>query len=415
MTEAVRRIEACRLCGAHDLRPYVDFGEVPLGNNLQEDIEEARAAARYPLDLARCGVCKHFQLRHAVASELLYATNYTYLSGVGDSFVRHFDAYADWAIDRCGLETGGLVVDVGSNDGTCLAAFQARGMRVCGVDPASLAAGIANDRGIETLNTFFDSAAVGQILASHGQADLVTSHNVLAHVDDLATTFRAVYALVREGGWFAFEVGYFREVLRTGCFDTIYHEHLDYHHAAPLVRHLTALGFDVVDVSVNAIQGGSIRLLLRKTGAGTVSPLAAAFLAEERGSVLYDEAFLADWKRMIEDTMIAFHTAVRERTARGELVAGYGAPTKIVLLLQTAGLDTNEIPFVVEDNPHKVGRFLPGSGIAIRPTSDLAVSGIKVVVLFAWNFADDIIAKLRGRGVHAEVITPLPQLKIETL
>ena len=133
-----RSIAACRLCAATDLQEIIDFGEVPLGNNLQETSSAARAAARYPLDLYRCSECGHFQLGHAVAPEELYATNYTYLSGIGPSFVKHFDAYAEWVVATCGLPPDAVVVDVGSNDGTCLKAFRARGYRVCGVDPAGL-------------------------------------------------------------------------------------------------------------------------------------------------------------------------------------------------------------------------------------------------------------------------------------
>lgn len=416
MTGSVRRITACRLCGGGELDRQVDFGQVPLGNNLQETAEAAQAAHSYPLELHRCAVCGHFQLGHAVAPELLYATNYTYLSGIGPSFVRHFADYAAWVEARGILPPDALVVDVGSNDGTCLKAFQALGHRVCGVDPASLAAGIANDNGVETINAFFDSEAVAEIVRRHGQADFVTSHNVLAHVDDLAAVFRNIHSLLRDGGHFAFEIGYFREVLRTGCFDTIYHEHLDYHHAAPLARHLTALGFDLVDLSVNAVQGGSLRLLLRKTGAGAVSDAARAFLDEERGSVLYDEAFLANWRTGIEQRMGAFRDALRERAGRGATIVAYGAPTKATLLMKMAGLGGGDVALVVEDNPHKAGRFLPATAVPIRPTAELDAARPDVVVLFAWNFADDIIAKLRGRFDRpVEIVVPLPELRIETI
>jgi SAM-dependent methyltransferase len=412
MSESVRAIAECRLCGAGDLRRYVDFGKVPLGNNLQLSAEEARKAESYPLDLNRCGVCGHFQLGHAVAPDLLYATNYTYLSGIGASFVKHFAGYAEWAQEHCDLPQGSLVVDVGSNDGTCLKAFQDRGATVCGVDPASLAAGIANENGVETINGFFNASAVAEIMRRHGHADFVTSHNVLAHVDNLAEVFRNIHVLLKDGGYFAFEIGYFREVLRTGCFDTIYHEHLDYHHAAPLARHLTGLGFDLIDLSVNAIQGGSLRLLLRKTGRGEIGPQAAAFLADEKQSVLYDADFLTGWKHRIECQMGEFHALLRAHADRGATIVAYGAPTKATLLMKMAGLDGEEVAFVVEDNPHKAGRFLPGTGVAIKPSSELAAVMPDVIVVFAWNFADDIIAKLHGRfdrGV--DVIVPLPHVR----
>lgn len=412
MKNAVRAIVACRLCGADDLHRYVDFGDVALGNNLQKSQTAAFAAATYPLGLKRCRACGHFQLGHAVAPELLYATNYTYLSGIGPSFIQHFAEYAAWAAERTGVGTGSLVVDIGSNDGTCLKAFQALDATVCGVDPALLAARIANENGVETINAFFDAKAVTEIVDRHGQADFITSHNVLAHVDDLASVFANIYALLRDGGHFAFEVGYFREVLRTGCFDTIYHEHLDYHHSAPLARHLTALGFDLIDLSVNNIQGGSLRLLLRKSGKGDISPEAAAFLAEEQQSVLYDKGYLENWKRRIECQMAEFHRILRAHADKGATIIAYGAPTKAVLLMKMAGLSGGEVAFVVEDNIHKAGRFLPGTGVPIKSSSSLETAAPDVIVIFAWNFADDIMNKLRGKfDLPLEIVVPLPELR----
>ena len=407
-----REIEACRLCGSGTLPRLIDFGAVALGNNLQQDADAARAAAAYPLELHRCAACGHFQLGHAVAPEILYATNYTYLSGIGASFIKHFDAYADWAVDACSLEVGDLVVDVGSNDGTCLKAFQARGMMVCGVDPAPMAAKIANESGVETLNAFFDRASVDEIKACHGAADFITSHNVLAHVNDLAATFADIHELLKDGGFFAFEVGYFHEVLRTGCFDTIYHEHLDYHHAGPLMRHLTGLGFSVEELSVNSVQGGSIRLLLRKTGRGDISPAAERFLVAERASILYDENFLRSWRQKIETSMVEFHALVRRRADTGASIAGFGAPTKATLLMKVAGIGGDEIAYVVEDNPLKTGRFLPGSAVPIMLTAELFRAPPDVLVIFAWNFASDIIGKIEGKlGKPMEVIIPLPELR----
>jgi len=414
--ESTRALKECRLCGSSHLTGFIDFGSVPLGNNLQTTSQQAKEVGAYKLNVVRCHQCSHFQLGHAVAPDLLYATNYTYLSGIGSSFVKHISAYAQWISERCDLPLKALVVDIGSNDGTCLKAFHNRGYTVCGVDPASLAAGIANDNGIPTINSFFDSAAVQEITYRYGRADFVTSQNVLAHVDDLGAVFRNIYNLLKDGGYFAFEIGYFREVLRTGCFDTIYHEHLDYHHAGPLARHLCALGFDLLDLSVNSVQGGTLRLLLKKTGNGVIAEQAQNFLDVEKQSVLYDEEFLINWPRKIESSMVELKKLLSNEASRGARIAAYGAPTKATLLTKLAKLGVTEIAFVVEDNPHKVGRFLPGSCIPIHLTSELISFQPEVIVLLAWNFADDIIAKLRGNFNNpVKVVVPLPDLRVINL
>lgn len=415
MNESIRKLDRCRLCNSSKLKRIVDFGKVPLGNNLQLTEYEAKAAESYSLEIMRCSECGHFQLGNAVAPSLLYATNYTYLSGIGSSFVKHIEAYAQWISEHCDLPEQAVIVDVGSNDGTCLKAFQARGHTVCGVDPASLAAGIANDNGIPTINSFFDTDAVREIILRYGHVDFVTSQNVLAHVDDLGAVFQNIYHVLKDGGYFAFEIGYFQEVLRTGCFDTIYHEHLDYHHAGPLVRHLCSLGFDLLDLSVNSVQGGSLRLLLKKTGKSRISKHAQNFLDSEKKSVLYDENFLGAWSQQIESSMIEFNRLLMEESRRGARIVAYGAPTKAVLLLKIAKLGANEISFVVEDNSHKVGRFLPGTAIPIRHTSELIPVKPEVIVILAWNFASDIIDKLRNFYAPVKVIVPLPNLKVVDL
>tara|TARA_Y100001934_G_scaffold282502_1_gene396531 strand:- start:231 stop:1490 length:1260 start_codon:yes stop_codon:yes gene_type:complete len=416
INESTRALKECRLCRSSGLGRFIDFGQVPLGNNLQLTGQEAKEVEAYQLEVMRCDECGHFQLGHAVAPELLYATNYTYLSGIGSSFVKHIAAYAQWIDEHCDLPVQAVVVDVGSNDGTCLKAFQDRGHTVCGVDPASIAAGIANDSGIPTINAFFDSAVVQEIINCYGRVDLVTSQNVLAHVDDLGAVIRNIYDLLKDGGYFAFEIGYFREVMRTGCFDTIYHEHLDYHHAGPLARHLCALGFDLLNLSVNSVQGGSLRLLLKKTGDGAIAEQAQNFIEAEKESVLYDKEFVSNWPRKIESSMAEFHHLLSEEVSRGARIAAYGAPTKATLLIKLAKLGAREIAFVVEDNPHKAGRFLPGSGIPIQLTSELMLFQPEVIVLLAWNFADDIIAKLHGKfNKPVKVVIPLPELRVVNL
>jgi SAM-dependent methyltransferase len=416
MTDAFRKIVTCRLCRSVDISDYVDFGSVPLGNNLQAKVQDALAAATYPLNITRCGTCGHFQLGCAVDPNILYTTNYTYLSGIGTSFLKHFDEYAAWVAARCDLPSNSVIVDVGSNDGTCLKSFKRRGYTVCGVDPASLAVKIADENGIETINAFFNADAVAEIKRRHGPADFVTSHNTLAHVDNLAATFRDIHNILKDGGYFAFEVGYFLEVLRGGYFDTIYHEHLDYHHAMPLVRHLTALGFDVLDLSVNPIQGGSIRLLLRKTGRGDVSDTAQAFLHAEANSILNDEQFLTNWRHRIENSMVKLHDLIRDRVDKGLAVVGYGAPTKAILLMKMARIGAAEINYVAEDNPYKAGRYFPSTGIPIKASAELVGNPLDVLVIFAWNFVDDIIGKLTGRFAKpVEVIVPLPDLRTVAL
>lgn len=408
-----RLIGACRLCDGKSLGEVIDFGSVALGNNYLATAEEAVKAAEYPLVVNRCEDCGHFQLGHAVRPELLYATNYSYLTRTASTFVHHLGEYAAWAAAKSSLKPNDLVVDIGSNDGTTLKMFQRLGFRVRGVDPAPDPANLANEDGVPTLNTFFGSEAVAQIKSADGPAHYVTSHNVLAHVDDLAMTFRNIYDLLVPGGYFCFEIGYFREVLRNGFFDTIYHEHLDYHHAMPLTRHLIGLGFDIEEFSVNTSQGGSLRTLCRKTGNGHLSPAAEAFISEERRSELNDPVFLRGWRASIERKMTAFREMIIERKGAGATVSGYGAPTKATLLMKVAGVGPDDVRYVFEENKLKAGRYMPVTGIPIIPAETISSMGPDVFVIFAWNFASEITGKLKRMSTRpVELIVPLPEPRI---
>ena len=313
---------------------------------------------------------------------------------------------------KCGLLQNDLIVDIGSNDGTTLKAFKDIGFNVQGIDPASLPSNIANQNGIPTINAFFDVNVVKHIIKELGHADFITSQNVLAHVEDLKGVFENIYNLLKENGFFCFEIGYFGDVLKNGLFDTIYHEHIDYHHTSPLVRLLSQIGFDTLDVSLNNIQGGSLRILTQKTNKGNISLSVSAFIKEEKLSLLYDQQFLNSWQSKIDKNMTELNKRVNYYKSLGKTIIAYGAPTKLVLFFKMAKLNLKNIDFIVDDNAHKVGKFIPSVGIEIKPVLDLTLHKDKVIIIIAWNFAEDIINKLKLISNDPfDVIIPLPVLK----
>ena len=406
----------CRLCNSKNIQKFIDFGSTPLGNNLQEKKEISQNVESYDLKVMRCNDCQHFQLSVSILPELLYATNYTYLSGIGSSFVEHIKKYVSWVLDKTCLTTPGVIVDIGSNDGTCLKFFKKKGYSVCGVDPAQKPSEIANSNDIFTINSFFDNTIARNILDKFGEVDVVTSQNVLAHIDNIISTFENIYNILKVGGYFVFEVGYFKNVIETKCFDTIYHEHLDYHHANPLAKVLTHLGFDIINISENNIQGGSLRILLQKTGLGIIKKQPKKFLDNEKKSILYDISKLNSWSSDIKNTMSYFNKLFFKYKSKEKICFGYGAPTKSTLLLKMSKLHEDEISFIVDDNKLKVGKFLPATSIPIKSSNVIEIDKEAVIIIFAWNFADDIIKILKKKYlVPITIIIPLPYPKVVTI
>ena len=116
------------------------------------------------------------------------------------------------------------------------------------------------------------------------------------------------------------------------------------------------------------------------------------------------------WPSRIKENMMKFGDTIKAHVAAGKTVMGYGAPTKATLLMEVSELGPSEICSIVEDNVLKINKFMPGTGIPILDTSEIQLRKPDIIVIFAWNFCDDIIAKLK---VHvdwpATFLVPLPE------
>ena len=404
------KIDKCRLCKSKILKKIFDFGRVSLGNNLQTKISESLISKEYPLSLNRCNECCHFQLSYSVDPKILYAKNYTYLSNTGSSFVEYLKKNSQTLIKKLSLKKKDFILDIGSNDGTALKFYQKKGIRVCGVDPALLPSREANKKKIFTYHNFFTKKVVRKIIKKFGKADLIISHNTLAHVHNIHSIFKNIFFSIKHGGYFVFEVGYFKNVVEKNYFDTIYHEHLDYHHANPLCNFLKEIGFSIYEITTNNMQGGSLKILCKKEKKIYITRQASKFLKNEKKSILYDENFFKKWDKIVKAKAKEINFFVKKN--KNKSIYGYGAPTKCVLLLKLSHLKNNEIRGIFEDNQLKVSKFLPKSKIRVFSSDLLPSIKIDYLIIFAWNFANDIIKKLRKKNIKTKVVLPLPKLKI---
>jgi hypothetical protein len=369
--------------------------------------------ARFPLTLLLCGDCGHLQLAEIVDPRRLFE-NYVYVSGTSAVFVAHFERLAKTCRERFGLDASSLVVDIGSNDGTLLKQFQALGLsKILGVDPAIQIAKEARAAGVPTLEGFFTPALAEEMRREHGPAALVTANNVFAHAEDLAGFTRGVSALLDAQGVFVFEVSYLVDVVEKLLFDTIYHEHLAYHAVGPLVSFFDRLGLRLFDAERVESHGGSIRCFVTHKGASHGNTARRdELLAHEREIGLFRPDTYARFKSRISARGAELRGNLAAARAQGHRIAGFGAPAKLTTLMYEFGLEQRDFVFIVDDSPWKQGLLTPGLHIPVVPSSALADKMPERCVIFAWNFADAIIAKhtayLKGGG---RFVVPLPELR----
>jgi SAM-dependent methyltransferase len=406
----------CRLCGG-DLERVLELNPTPPANEFvtKEFVDSGEKQDKFPLFLSRCNRCGHTQLPVIVSPERLFR-NYVYVSGTSKVFVDHFEAYVKdvWSVLKIG--PGDLIVDIGSNDGTLLKAFKRVGCKVLGIDPALAIAKKASDDGIQTLPEFFTKTLAEKILENHGRAKVIVANNVFAHADDLRDIAVGVSKLLSYGGVFFFEVSYLPSVLENNLFDTIYHEHLSYHHLAPLIPFFDSVGLEVFDAKLIPTHGGSIRVYVGFAGR-VASPRMLSILENEKVAGLSDVSNLkgpfTDFEDRIESLGFSLRTLLGEFHSSGHKIAGFGAPAKVTTLMHQFGIGKNLIDFIVDDSPLKQNLFTPGKFIPVLPTSALYEQHVDHVLILAWNFAESIM-RTHSKFVvdNKSFIVPIPEVRV---
>lgn len=406
------RKSACRLCGSRALELVLPIRPSPIGDAFVAADRLQEKQELYPLDCYLCGDCGHLQNLDVVDPDLLFR-DYTYRTSVSLGLVEHFKTYARSVIAGLAIPRDSLVVEMGSNDGSLLKAFQAEGMRVQGIDPARDIARVASDQAVPTIPDFFTSIIAAQIVAERGRATLFCANNVFAHIDNLADVADGIRALLAPDGVFVFEVSYIVDMIDNMVFDTIYHEHVSHHALLPMEAFLNRHGLTLFDVMRTGTKGGSIRAFaqLSATGHRAKSPGLMTLLQQEaRRGIARPDIYL-EWFAAIERRKRAVLAHLDTVHLAGKTIAGYGASTTTTTLLYHFEL-ASRLSFIVDDNPLKQGRFSPGAHIPVLPSNALADRKPDIVVVLAWTYAEPIIARnaayIEGGGTF---LVPLPEPK----
>lgn len=407
------RRETCRLCLDRSLEMALSLTPTPPANAFVPQELLAVPQPCFPLNVHLCRNCGHLQLVDVVDPAYLFS-QYPYASSAAPVMARHLTSYAHAVVERFGLGNADFVVEIGSNDGTFLRSFKDAGPSILGVDPASNVAAQANAAGIDTLVAFFGLEVATSIRAERGRAKVICANHVFAHVADMQGLISGVRNLIAPDGVFVFEVGYLVDVYEKTLFDTIYHEHLDYHRVGPLRRFFAANGLELFDVERVDIQGGALRGFAGPPGA---HPVQAARLDNFEG---YEREIGLDrletfqrFAARIERNGLELTTLVEGLKAHGKRVAGYGAPAKATTLMYHFGLGRDLLEYIVDDAPLKIGLFTPGLHVPVVSVEALDRQRPDYLVVLAWNFAESIIARRRSYAEQGgRFVVPLPNLAI---
>jgi SAM-dependent methyltransferase len=399
-------VEQCRCCGGSRLEVVLDLGCTPLANSLPADLSTPEAT--YPLAVAICRDCALVQTTYWVSGELIFGGDYPYYSSYSTDYLRHAREHALELIEARALGPESLVVEIASNDGYLLRNFVERGVPVLGIDPARGPAETARGIGVPTLEEYFGSDLARRLKAEAGSADVMLANNVLAHVDDPNQLAAGVAILLAAEGVAIFEVPYLVDLVERCAFDTVYHEHNCYFSLRALQNLFERHGLHVVDVRRLPVHGGSLRVSVAREGQEQTAVAGLRSLEDRLGVARTD--FYRPFAKRVEAVTSGLRELLTRLREQGERVAAYGAAAKGATLANASGIGPDLVAYVVDRNPAKQGRFLPGVRIPIVPPRRLEEDPPGVLLVFVWNLLPEIRTQLGD--FPGRFLVPIPEPRL---
>lgn len=396
----------CQICGTPTIAG-LDLGHQPVGDLILTRAQLNQPEVYYPMQLFHCPECGLTQLGYIVNPSVVYK-HFPFVSGTTQTATRHLQSLPEYLVETMGLNSNSFAVDIGSNDGTLLKAYIPHGVRFLGVDPAGDPVRIAREQGIDTLHTFFNAETAAYIRAEYGEANAITACGVFAHIADLAGVMQGVKTLLAANGVFATDSQYWLDMVRRLHYDNMFHQHLRYYSMRSLIYLHRQYGMDVFDVERSEVYGGSIRVFACHAGDYAISDRVKDLVALEEEMNLYTQETHERFTRQVEERKRKLFDSVYRLTSQGKKVIGIGAPAKASTICTYCHLGADLIEYVTEVNPLRIGKYLPGSHIPIVDEEFMFTDPrpADAGILFAWNYYDEIVPKLRARGFQGEVLLP---------
>ncbi|MBI5450847.1 MAG: class I SAM-dependent methyltransferase [Gammaproteobacteria bacterium] len=406
----------CRHCQANLTLPLIDLGSAPPSNAYLNYQSLHGPEKWFPLRVLVCTECWLVQTEDYTGADELFSADYAYFSSFSTTWLKHTEQYVGDMVQRFALDANSHIVEVAANDGYLLQYVKARGIPCLGIEPTTSTADVARASGIEIVEEFFSVKLAQQLAARGKQADLIVANNVLAHVPDINDFVSGFAVLLKSTGVSTFEFPHLLRLVTENQFDTVYHEHYSYLSLTAVKRILERNGLSVFDVEELSTHGGSLRVYAQQRGSAVheTSQNVAKILECESAAGINTASFYANFQakaNKVKNDLLMF---LIEAQRAGKSVAGYGAAAKGNTLLNYAGVRPDLLPYVVDLNPSKQDKFLPGSRIPIVAEAHLIYNKPDYVLILPWNLRTEVIWQLDYiREWGGRFVVAVPSINIE--
>jgi hypothetical protein len=410
-------IRKCRVCGNDDLVKVLDLGSQAATGIFPKSAEEKVFIG--PLELIKCvddpsrDTCGLVQLGHRYDPSLLFGDHYGYRSGLNSSMVAHLRGKAERVKKRIGLKSGDVILDIGSNDGTFLAALLHPGVTGVGMDPSAEKFRKYYRSELQIIPELFSAAGFRRHFGAQ-KLKLITSIAMFYDLDEPFTFMQEIASLLADDGMWVFEQSYLPAMVEQTSYDTVCHEHQEYYALKQIVWMADRAGLAVIDVELNNINGGSFSVIAApKTSAhATSANEVQQLLGNEQHNGFGSLGLYEDFRERVLRHREELLQSLQARLKQGKVILGYGASTKGNVILQFCGLTPKELPAIAEVNSDKFGYQTPGTHIPIISEQEAHALRPNAFLVLPWHFRQNLLereASFLASG--GEMIFPLPRIE----
>ncbi len=414
-----KEVGSCRICNNKNLVKVLDLGHQYLTGVFPKNKD--MALTKGPLVLVKCmpktneNVCGLVQLQHSYDLGEMYGDTYGYRSGLNQSMVSHLQSKVKKILQTVDLPDGSIVLDIGSNDATLLKAYSNSNIELYGVDPSAEKFRHFYTDNISLITEFFPSKSLFQKLNGK-KAQIVTSISMFYDLEEPMKFVQSVHDILDRNGVWVFEQSYMPTMIKTNSYDTVCHEHLEYYCLKQIKWMMDTVGFNIIDIELNTINGGSFSVMVAKKESTLYSEntkLVNEFLEREQYEG-YDELEVYEkFTLRVNQHKEELVTLLKKLKEEGKIVVGYGASTKGNVVLQYCNIDSEFLRVIAEVNEDKFGSFTPGTLIPIISETDAKAMNPDYLMILPWHFKENFLTREKDfieKG--GSLIFPLPTIEI---
>ncbi|KPA10142.1 SAM-dependent methyltransferase [Candidatus Magnetomorum sp. HK-1] len=380
----------CRIC-EKSIAPFMSFGKMPIANGfLTPDAYDSEYF--FELAVGFCSHCQMVQLIEQPDRTKMFHDQYAYYSSTSKRMVEHFQKMVTDIFVRYQFSDDPFIVEIGSNDGILLQNIAQKNIDHLGVEPSKNVAQVAQEKGIQTINEFFDLEVAKNIATKHGQADIIFAANVMCHIPDIHSVVSGIKYLLKPKGVFVFEDPYLPDIIDKISYDQIYDEHVFYFSLTSLSHVFNLYDLEIIHVIPQDVHGGSMRYVVAHKNAYELSKAVVQQKQLEHKKAIHRASTFEQLRQNIDRSKTQLMNLLNDLQKQKKRVIGYGATSKSTTVINYCGISSLHIEFISDTTPIKQGKFTPGGHIPVKPYQDFSKDYPDYALLFAWNHKAEIMA-----------------------